>query len=216
MTKSGKEVADDNEGANSVECEDLLKRCDAAINTFCVTNKFRFLWYGSKGQYNKIIEIVFVSKEGEKIEDKVLDKVEDIGNKILNNKETFIKICNNRIERLQNLSSEIVPTLATAATVLIGIGAVLTLFNKIPAELLSFLNNNSNYLNAYAIWCLVTILLVFILLLIISLTILLHRSNTNAWYAVKEGALRMKANKKDERCEQSLSDFPQCMHQGVK
>jgi hypothetical protein len=92
----------------------------------------------------------------------------------LNNKESFIKICDNRIERLRTSTTEIGAIIATT-------GALIVTIAISYKEYLAFL-----------------IYLLVLILAILIFAILYHRAQTNAWHAVKEAALRMKENKEIE------------------
>ena len=134
----------------------LLERCEKEIHKPWIKNKGKFLKRGIKGEFDEIRDIIKFKppKWGDK--------------------EAFIKICDNRIDKLKTSSTEIV-------TILGAIMAVVAIF------LIADIRNNFS-----------TILSEFLLisLMVLILDFFYYRAQMYAWYAIKEGALLVKKEKK--------------------
>jgi hypothetical protein len=160
-----------------MEADELMSEYVVEIERPVIKNKVAFLKYGSRGEFEAIRQIVrFKKPEPDKI-------------------ETFIKICESRLDRLKRFSSDLMTFVSIAlATFTFTISF---LFNIIPEDIpkdsitpgIDWFFSSLNYL----LW---KILMSILLLLIITcaLQFLRYRAQANAWYAVKEGILLEKKN----------------------
>ena len=144
-----------------MKAEELLKRCEKEIHKLRIKNKGKFLKHGVKGEFEAIRDIV-------EFEQPKWDE-----------REMFIEICDNRIDRLKS------STTGTVASLGAGIAAVVAAFliKDYGTQLLLILG---------------TFLLIFVssLLLVLIFTFFYYRAQMYAWYAIKEGVLLVKKEKK--------------------
>ena len=161
-----------------MKAEELLEKCEEKINgRWCNWINWRFFRYSFSGEFKKIQEAVKIKN----IKDNDLDK---------NEVETFIGICNNRIDRAKTFLRDVVTVLSVLIALLAVIASILV-GCSIKAE---------EQIHLIRIWPETgwTFLILIILLLLATLLFLLlchYRAQTHAWYAVKEGVLLMKKNK---------------------
>ena len=134
-----------------MEVEELLEKCRP------LKNKWKIYKCGVKGAFGAIIEIVeFKPPKGDE-------------------KDAFIKICDNRIDRLKNSTTEIVTSIGAVI-------AVVAVFLIGHSEKTQFL-----------------ILSIFLIIsvVVLILAVLYYKVRMYVWYAVKEGTLLEKKEKND-------------------
>ena len=124
-------------------------------------DKWRFFKYGVKGKFKEIREEI-VKFNPPKWDDR----------------KAFIEICDNRIDRLKNSTTEIV----TSVGALIAVVAVFLIRQLYPT--------------------LTMFLLIFVVVLMVA--IFYYRAQMYAWYAVKEGVLLVKEKKNSYRTRKNL------------
>ena len=161
-----------------MKAEELLGRCEKEIDNPWFN--WKFFWYSFKGEFKEFRNIV----TSENIKDK--DEV-----------ETFIGICDNRIDRAKAFLSDIVTVLslliallAVIASILVGSGIIKKAEKQNPLI--------SIWLDTGWTFQILTILLILIALLLF-LLLCHYRAQIHAWYAVKEGILLMKKKKNEIR-----------------
>lgn len=137
-----------------MEAKKLLKEYVEKIHTLRpLKDKLAFLRYGFTGKLD-IIRVDIIKFNPPKWDDR----------------DAFIKICDNRIDRLKTSTTEIV----TSIGALIAVVAVFLIKQLFP--ILSIF------------------LLIFVMVLLVA--IFYYRAQSYAWYAVKEGVLLVKEKKK--------------------
>lgn len=149
-----------------MEVEKLLEKLEKEIDKRWIKNKLNFYWSGFRGDFLEIREILGFEKPKE-------DEI-----------EAFIGICDNRIDRLKLFSSNIIAVLIAFT---IAIASILVAL-KITTHAHPFL-----YLLRQPGVVFEILFLIFILFLS---ALICYRAQIYAWYAVKEGVLLMKKNKK--------------------
>ncbi len=165
-----------------MKAEDLLEKLAEGIDKPWINkNKLKFLRYGFQGDFNtirKIREIAF--------KDNDLNK---------NEIEAFIGICDNRIDRLKSFSSDIITVVGLLIVFFGGIASILVTSDVIERGTFPLVKTLTELIK----WELVRLLTIFFLIFLLfpSSIFLRYRAQIYAWYAVKEGVLLMKKNKKD-------------------
>lgn len=153
-----------------VEAKELLNNIEKEISES--GNKLMFLIYGVIGKYGKIRDIVNFKEPKE-------DEI-----------EKFIEICDNRIEGLKSFSQDLITSLSI----------LIAFFGGILAGVFLLLRTNETFhISFNLIFTFIIILILFAIFLFAMLLFIVlgnYKAQIHPWYAVKEGVLLMKKNKK--------------------
>jgi len=149
-----------------MEAEKLLKKWEAEIDKRWITNIVNFYRYGTTGDFEIIRNLDTINFNNEKTE----------GDKI----EAFIKICDNRIDRLKHSSKDLISILIA-----------------LVVAVASILVGSSGTTAKHPLWDLLCqpgafFKIIFLIVFLGLLALLRFRAQMYAWYAIKEGVLLMK------------------------
>ncbi len=152
----------------------LLEKCEEKIDKPLFNiDKLVFLWFGVNGDFQYIRNRILGGNNKLTLED---DEI-----------KAFVRICDNRIERLRSFLSEVMGITGFLIVLFVGIATILATANKDFESLFRGWAELCNVLNLESLRLLAIIF--FITLLTLSYFLVRYRAQLYAWYAIKEGTL---------------------------